>query len=126
MSPRTNWERLLAKLPEWLADPGVGLPVFGRLKDWAEDVLLTGGPLPVYSAQPKLSEFTDALLGDEEAVTIDSWMILAAGWTDTNISLEDYNTLKRIITTLARLSNTTPREYQAVVWCSIRNHHNSK
>ena len=71
---------------------------------------------------PKTRAFALNLMGNENAVTIDVWMMRAAGIPD-NVKLASanrYSILSDIITRLAHRNNLTPAQTQAIIWCAVR------
>jgi len=69
----------------------------------------------------KTEAFYRAIMGDENAVVIDRWIIRAMGLPDeTRLTPKQYDTLAAIVTIEAAIAGTTPAQFQAVVWCAIR------
>lgn len=68
----------------------------------------------------KTNAFARAIAGDEDAVTIDVWMLKAAGLerNDTNKSI--YAELSSAVTTVADEIGLSPRATQALIWIMYR------
>lgn len=119
------------------------LAAFSPRTRWAHNVRLahayaTGRPTPGLSASraaadrvtahglealtgPKVSEFARAILGDRDAVVIDSWMMKAAGIHDRDApSPVQRRRIADAVRILARRHNTTPRTMQALLWIRVR------
>lgn len=67
---------------------------------------------------PKVGAFADALLGDEDAVVVDRWMMRAYGFP--NITPKRIKTIVEDVKIRASEAGVTPRQYQAAVWFGIK------
>jgi hypothetical protein len=70
---------------------------------------------------PKIRAFYRAILGDPNAVVIDTWMLLAAGWHRAGYTIKQYNRLAAELRADAFKAGQHPAVFQAIVWCAIRN-----
>ena len=73
----------------------------------------------------KTNAFARNLSGDLDAVTIDTWMIKAAGIVrepgkKKGINDTEYNTLALALTKVADANNMPPAVVQAIIWIQIR------
>ena len=73
---------------------------------------------------PKVESFYRAIMGDEDAVVLDRWALLAAGHTER---APDPGPKRRVIERAyrraAELCNIAPRNFQAAIWISVRGQH---
>lgn len=72
----------------------------------------------------KTNAFARNIAGDKDAVTIDVWMIRAAGM-DANKGVNDtqYRILSEIVKELAADRNMYPATAQALIWIIVRGNH---
>ena len=68
----------------------------------------------------KIKAFYRALLGDDAAAVIDTWMLKAFDWAKQGYGPRQYRRLALILSREARKVGLAVTEYQAAVWCSIR------
>lgn len=68
----------------------------------------------------KVKPFTAAILGDPDAVAIDTWIMRACGHTVNWCSAAQYCALIAAVTGGADRCSIEPRTFQAVIWCEIR------
>jgi hypothetical protein len=120
LSPRVHWSRNVRMADSFLRNGtanGLGTSAI-RASKALEGGLDTINP----ASAPKVYAFALNLLGDDQAVTVDMWMLAAAGLPG-NLKLTSanrYNTLADIITRLARRNDLTPAETQAIIWVAQR------
>lgn len=67
---------------------------------------------------PKVRAFAANLTGDESAVTIDVWMLAAAGVKYANVG--NRRAIERAVRDIAEAASLTPAQVQAVIWVTIR------
>lgn len=117
LSPRCRWKENIAKTAMMLATGHTyGLPLC--LKK-ARRIIAGERPLDVLSGS-KEREFYRALMGDTDAVVVDTWMLRAARFhTDKPTELQ-YERLADRIRRHAREFGEAPAHYQAIVWAQIR------
>lgn len=68
---------------------------------------------------PKTEAFARAIAGDDTAVTIDVWMMRAAGYT-TDSPGSKYAAIASAVTTVAKERGMSPRSCQALLWILAR------
>lgn len=69
----------------------------------------------------KTRAFARAILGDEDAVTVDIWAARAAKVDPDVLSRpKDYAAVADAYRRAAKRAGITPRKMQAIVWCAIR------
>lgn len=114
-SPRQLWSRNIAHAVEFAE--GQTPKTLGNNVRMAESAMSNG-----FNALRgmKTNAFARAIAGDTEAVTIDVWMLKAAGLdrNDTNKSL--YNLLSDAVRWVADEFGWTPRDMQALIWIVYR------
>jgi hypothetical protein len=69
---------------------------------------------------PKTRAFYQALMGDDNAVVIDAWMLRAAGWSRDSCTANQYATFAMQLSFEAAALKVPPAVMQAVVWCEVR------
>jgi len=121
LSPRVYWATNVAWTEQVVAArfsghmvPSVSTTA-NRRKAWAE---LDGED--ALSGQ-KTKAFAAAIAGDTDAVVIDSWILRAVGLAPTaKVTRHRQRWITAAFTEAARIVGETPRDFQAIVWCSIR------
>jgi len=68
----------------------------------------------------KTNSFARNIAGDENAITIDVWMMRSAGIPKDSPSKKDYTQLSEAIEKIAMETAMTPRTVQALVWIVYR------
>lgn len=68
----------------------------------------------------KTNNFARAIAGDENAVTIDVWMMKAAGMTTDSPNKTQYRELESAVNVIASEIGLTPRSTQALIWIIFR------
>lgn len=114
-SPRCPWSRNVKLAREFIRGNKVGaLPVSIRN---AERALSMG-----FDALNglKTNNFARNIAGDLDAVTIDIWMIRAAGIEKKSVNKTEYRQLSSEVKELAPKYNLMPAELQALIWIAIR------
>lgn len=76
-------------------------------------------PLRVLNG-PKVRNFYRAMMGDENAVTLDRWMMRAAGWPTDTVQPNRYEYVSDALRTAAAFTPLTPAQFQAAVWVHVR------
>ena len=79
-------------------------------------------PLQVLSG-PKVRNFYRAMMGDENAMTVDRWMLRAVGWPTDTITNGQYDLVANAIRQASLGTGLTPAQYQAAVWVKVRGGH---
>ena len=75
-------------------------------------------PANVVSGQ-KIRAFWRAILGDRDAVVLDSWMMGAIGVK--TLTPKQYEIVANNLRLEAKRAGVAPSTFQAVVWCALRN-----
>ena len=78
-----------------------------------------GRPPDLVLRGPKIRAFYRALLGDDEAVVIDTWMLRALGHHEKPTP-KQYKRLAQRVRREARRRGIPPAVWQAIVWCKAR------
>ena len=114
-SPRQRWSRNVVQALEFAhgGEPA-GLKNNLRMAQFA----MTQG----FSALKgmKTNNFARAISGDENAVTIDVWMMKAAGLEVDSPNKTQYRELESAVYTVAKEIGMTPRATQALIWIVFR------
>ena len=114
-SPRMPWARNVYVATEFVNGNKVGaLPVSIRN---AEKSLTMG-----FDALngDKTNAFARNIAGDLDAVTIDVWMIRAAGMDKAKINKSEYRELANAVTEVANELTIAPAIVQALIWIIVR------
>jgi hypothetical protein len=121
LSPRVSWrwcvEWTLTMVNAYL--DGLPCPAVSttanREKAWRElhgEAAMSG---------PKASAFAAAILGDTDAVVIDSWTLRSVGLSPkAKVTAHRQRWITSAYAEAALLAGETPRDMQAIVWCAIR------
>ena len=118
-SIRQRWEKNV-ELATRFAKGERNLPVMGAINKIAENIVSFDDPYTALNGD-KTNSFAKNIAGDVDAVTLDVWMIRAAG-LDTSKSLgkKAYRELSQSLTDAALDFGMRPAHYQALVWIMIR------
>lgn len=76
-------------------------------------------PLSVLGGQ-KVRAFYRAIMGDPNAVVLDTWMAQAMGWPHNSFSERQYERCSRALTRAANRCGVPPANFQAIVWTHVR------
>ena len=119
-SPMTPWDRNVFLATEFIN--GRKVATLGNNIRMAERGIVGG--IDTLKGQ-KTNAFARNLSGDLDAVTIDTWMIKAAGIVrepgkKKGINKCEYNTLALALTNVARDNQIAPAVMQAIIWIQIR------
>ena len=69
---------------------------------------------------PKVSAFYANIMGNEDAVTIDTWMLVAGGLTRQNMTALQYAALADSLRKVAAEFHLSPAVAQAIIWVVVR------
>jgi hypothetical protein len=69
---------------------------------------------------PKVSSFKANLFGDPMPVTVDRWMMRAAGWPGKMMTPQQYKFFDAYFTQIALKAGVEPRQLQAGIWRAIK------
>lgn len=115
-SPRNRWVHNVFLATEFLA--GNPVATLGNNIKMAQKSLVKG--FDALKGQ-KTNAFARNLAGDLTAVTIDTWMIKAAGLDNRKgVNRTQYNSLSVAITNVANMYAIPPAVMQAIIWVQIR------
>jgi len=119
-SPMTPWDRNVFLATEFIN--GRKVATLGNNIRMAEKGIVGG--IATLKGK-KTNAFARNLSGDLNAVTIDTWMIKAAGIVrepgkKKGINDTEYNTLALALTNVAKANNMPPAVVQAIIWCQVR------
>lgn len=130
LSPRLRWSDNLDVLEALLSSRGSGSarPPIGVLeRSWwlASVALVLPDPWTVFSKRAnKTRSFAQAILGNTDAVVVDSWGARMVGLSQRSIELtRGYNQVADAFRRAAQIEGVTPRELQAVSWVHARGSH---
>lgn len=118
LSPQVQWVRNLTMAREILRDgvttgqTSANLTKAYRIADGARPLTVLGGP--------KVRAFYRALMGDESAAVIDTWMMVAAQWHRDGATALQYLEIARALTDAAAFAGIAVAPFQAVVWTHVR------
>jgi|ERR1051326_4972395 hypothetical protein len=116
LSPRCRWDRNLKALEQVLNGEKVTIPgILHRSIKLAESVKEGRWGL----SGPKVTQFYKALIGDEDAVPVDSWMSKAFGGNGAPRAKE-HKSIQAGIRRAALELDISPRTLQATVWVVVR------
>jgi hypothetical protein len=122
LSPRMHWADNLALAEAVLA--GKPKPEWSLTERWdkARAALLAEDPLATFSPRArKTFHFARAILGDPNAVPVDTWMERVLGLREgATRTRAGYNASLSAIDRGARIEGLTPRDLQAVTWVVYR------
>lgn len=117
LSQREQWRRNVRRADAALATGAATSGLRGS-REKANRILAGEHPRDVLRG-PKIRAFYRALLGDDNAVVIDTWMCRALGHHEKPTP-KQYARLAARIRREARARNMPPAIWQATVWCAIR------
>jgi hypothetical protein len=138
LSPRVRWAEnvALARAACMAAGRSAGDPIFGDLAidgavahalrgtlslsaDRARRILCGERPGDVLGGR-KVLAFWRAICGDRDAVTVDVWAALAAGYDPDRLTDRRHRIITAAYRAAARRVGEDPRDFQAIVWLTIR------
>lgn len=117
LSQRQRWQNNLALADACLA--GAPVKSFRQCVKKAERIRGGEAPLDVLHGE-KTRAFYRAIMGDEDAVVLDSWIIRVMVLGRMALTAKQYSAYAERLAAAARQAGTTPARYQATVWCQIR------
>jgi hypothetical protein len=130
LSPMTRWTenvagiiRLLHAYENHASRAPRNCTLFYRnaVKAWA--ILHDGNPWILFDGSPKVFAFWRNLCGDEQAVTVDTWMLRAVGEDNVARSGARPAMVRRVAEAVRECAwkyGETPASFQAIVWVQIR------
>lgn len=118
LSPQVQWHQNKAMACDMLADGwAVGQTHANLLKAWR--IREGERPLKVLGG-PKVRSFYRAMMGDEDAAVIDTWMLQAIGWESRWLSPRQYERCAAALREAAQHAGLPTAQFQAVVWTQVR------
>jgi hypothetical protein len=93
---------------------------YPRQRNKALDILVGGSWPGDVLTGPKERAFWLAIIGDANAVVIDRWAARAAGFDPERITPPRWNEMADAYRNVAAWVHETPRNFQAIVWTTIR------
>ena len=118
LSTQVQWHRNKAMACDMLADgwavgqTHVNLVKAYRIREGERPLRVLGGP--------KVRAFYRAMMGDEDAAVIDTWMLQALGWDRRGVSARQYERCASALREAASYTGLTTASFQAVVWTHVR------
>lgn len=136
LSPRKRWSTNVSAAAVLVGAVDHGTPIpsvhFKHQQAKAEEIARYGDPLNVLSG-PKERAFYKAIIGDPDAVTVDTWMqrLVFNQWdphpTKSNEYAETpgltparYREAEQAIRAAAKILHRSPRDVQATTWIHVR------
>jgi hypothetical protein len=117
-SPRTRWTQNITNAVLFLE--GHDVPALGNNIKMANAVMEKG--IQGLKGR-KTNSFAKNIAGNMSVVTIDVWMIRAAGYDRLDANKTMYDTMENVIIELAEIYNVEPAQLQALIWIEIRGSH---
>ena len=114
-SPRTRWAQNVLNAELFLS--GEPVPALGNNVKMANAVVENG--ISALKGR-KTNSFAKNIAGDMSVVTIDVWMIRAAGYNRLDANKTMYNTMENVIVELAESYSVSPAQLQALIWIVVR------
>jgi hypothetical protein len=118
LSPQVQWKVNVRMAEDMLRDGWATGQTYANLLK-AERILQGERPLTVLGG-PKVRAFYRAMMGDEDAAVIDTWMLQAIGWERKGVSLRQYERCAAALRAAAAQTGLTTAGFQAVVWTQVR------
>ena len=117
LSPRVHWSRNVVLASLFVA----GKPVAGLTRSIAnaERALVATDPLEALGGE-KVRRFGRNIAGDLSVVTIDVWMLRAAGFTHDRPTPVQYRAAERVVQQLGAEYGVEPAILQALIWIVAR------
>lgn len=117
-SPRTKWASNVLNAELFLC--GENVPTLGNNIRMATNVIENG--ISALKGR-KTNSFAKNIAGNLDVVTIDTWMIRAAGYDRQDSNKSMYDLMESVIIDLAIDYNVKPAHLQALIWIVIRGSH---
>jgi len=114
-SPRTRWTQNITNAVLFLE--GHDVPALGNNIKMANAVMEKG--IKALNGR-KTNSFAKNIAGDMNVVTIDVWMIRAAGYNRLDANKGMYDLMENVIIELAESYSVSPAQLQALIWIVVR------
>jgi len=118
-SPRTKWAQNVLNAELFLM--GENVPALGNNIRMATKVQYEESISALKGR--KTNSFAHNIAGDMDKVTIDVWMIRAAGYDRLDANKGMYNLMESVVIDLANEYNIKPAQAQALIWIRVRGSH---
>jgi hypothetical protein len=122
LSPRITWDETLKAAKELLRHKSRAKGIAGFRMNHTKALRILAGESPndVLGGK-KVTNFFRNILGDGDAITVDTWAARAAGETRPLDRHNRYERIANAYRSVAREIGLEPRQFQAVIWLVIRN-----
>lgn len=117
-SPRLHWSRNVKVAGMILYDNTIKPPGMTNRSYQAAIAAISKGPEALTG--PKVKAFYRAIMGDEEAIVVDVWMMRAAGIEHDSPNVAERVAVERGIRAVAAKRGVSPRTAQATIWIVMR------
>jgi len=114
-SPRTKWAQNVLNAELFLS--GEEVPTLGNNVKMAQAVM--GSGIDALKGR-KTNSFAKNIAGNMNVVTIDVWMIRAAGYNRLDANKSMYDMMENVIQELSFIYGVTPAQLQALIWIVVR------
>lgn len=118
LSPQVQWKVNVRMAEDMLRDGWATGQTYANLLK-AERILQGARPLTVLGG-PKVRAFYRAIMGDEDACVIDTWMLQACKWPRKGVSLRQYERCAAALRDAAAQASLPAAQFQAIVWTQVR------
>jgi hypothetical protein len=124
LSPRTRWAPNIAYAAALLAGKDRPAGCMGRNWEDAKRAFAADDPIAAITGEKRIS-FAANFLGDDQAVTVDTWALRVAGlFTDEEQrpfgNVGGYEAVAEAYRAAAGMRGISPMAMQAITWCVIR------
>jgi hypothetical protein len=118
-SPRTRWAQNILNAERFLNDESI--PALGNNIRMAAAVM-NDESISALKGR-KTNSFAHNISGNMDKVTIDVWMIRAAGYDRLDANKGMYDLMENVIIELAEVYSVRPAQLQALIWIVVRGSH---
>jgi hypothetical protein len=125
LSPGTRWsiaERMAMEVAQARRPADIDHAVraaYPRQREKVKRILAGTDPRAVLTG-PKERTFWEAICGDHEAVVVDRWSARATGYNPERLTPTRWSEIADAHTNVAAWVHEAPRNFQAIVWTTIR------
>lgn len=119
LSPQVQWDVNL-RLARQVAEHGeVNEGCLRQSADKAWRIWHGERPLRVLGGM-KTRAFYRAIMGDDDSVVIDTWMLYAVGWPNRSVTAKQYLRVAAALAEAAEFVGEANATFQAIVWTHVR------
>jgi hypothetical protein len=118
LSPQVQWHRNKIMASDVAAHGWTTGQTHTNLEK-ARRIWLGERPLQVLGG-PKVRAFYRAIMGNEDAVVLDTWMATALQWPHNGFTARQYEKCEAALREAAAHTALSPANFQAVVWTHVR------